>query len=747
MKKLILLMLAVACMPMAKAQTFDQYHGLISTGVLPDEVLTLSSQKYESESRQIDRNDASKVNKTELKAFSLESHFLIDRLMQSGKVLYNDPISLYVNKVVQEILQYNPELDQNIRVYTLRSTEVNAFATDRGTIFITLGMIAQLENEAQLAFVLCHELVHVKEKHAMNLFLEARKLDKKKFYYGDLMNQSKEEYKLFSKNRFSKELEMEADEKGIQYFLKTKYSIDKLNTVFDILKYAYLPFDNLPFEYGFLESETYKIPREFMLSDVKSIKGTDEEEDNEKSSHPNIGKRRAALQKAINNQSGTDREHFQVSRDEFLYIQKIARFELPNLYLQYEEFPNALYTSYLLQRRDPENKFLKKGVAQTLYLAAKYRVFDLAYDTDYEEIEGESQAVYFLLDSLQDKELVVMALQYVIRLDRQYPDDLEIQKIKADLFKLFCEKFEDLSDFYDVLPQEQPAAENVAVADSLAVEVSKYDRIKQQISAKKGNDDQYWQFAFSGLLKDAQFKKDYEEGKEALKTYTDKKEYYESAKGKIELRKIDREEVTKGQRLNIDKFVMVDPVFLDIQFGKENSKMRYLETEAGEHSLVNIIQETAATCGANVQVLGVNGLKNTDSGKFNDLRFLTEWFSEQLRMEDMTLTPGMYQEKVDSIAAKYGTEYFVWTGIVAVKSPSLGYLVKSGIFSILYPAATPAFLHQGIRSQGGVLYFAIIFNIKTGERSLIKYSHIKNNYNLTYAKLLLYDTILQISKK
>lgn len=50
----------------------------------------------------------------------------------------------------------------------LEDDGVNAFATPGGYIFVTRGLLLTVENEAQLAGVLAHEISHVNHQHALN---------------------------------------------------------------------------------------------------------------------------------------------------------------------------------------------------------------------------------------------------------------------------------------------------------------------------------------------------------------------------------------------------------------------------------------------------------------------------------------------------------------------------------------------------------------------------------------------------
>ena len=80
-------------------------------------------------------------------------------------------MGMYVNRVTDSLLANDPVTRSQINIYILRSTVVNAFATDRGSIFVTIGLLTRLHNEAELAFVLAHEIVHFKRRHVLKLMI------------------------------------------------------------------------------------------------------------------------------------------------------------------------------------------------------------------------------------------------------------------------------------------------------------------------------------------------------------------------------------------------------------------------------------------------------------------------------------------------------------------------------------------------------------------------------------------------
>lgn len=90
--------------------------------------------------------------------------------------IYDDPeLQAYVERIGQRVLSEShlrrEDTDEMYRntAFTFRvldSPVVNAFALPGGYIYVTRGLLAHLDNEAQLAVVLGHEIGHVAARHA-----------------------------------------------------------------------------------------------------------------------------------------------------------------------------------------------------------------------------------------------------------------------------------------------------------------------------------------------------------------------------------------------------------------------------------------------------------------------------------------------------------------------------------------------------------------------------------------------------
>ena len=82
-------------------------------------------------------------------------------LVESGLLVYGSPMNKYVEKVADNLLDsHYRTLRQELRFYILRRSDVNAYSYANGMIVVTTGLLAQLQNESELAFILAHEIAH-----------------------------------------------------------------------------------------------------------------------------------------------------------------------------------------------------------------------------------------------------------------------------------------------------------------------------------------------------------------------------------------------------------------------------------------------------------------------------------------------------------------------------------------------------------------------------------------------------------
>ena len=85
----------------------------------------------------------------------------------------NAALIRYVNLVGQSIVSTSGRKDIRYYFTVLQSDERFALACPGGFIFITEGMINDLNNEAELAGILAHEIAHINQKHVVDQVIPA----------------------------------------------------------------------------------------------------------------------------------------------------------------------------------------------------------------------------------------------------------------------------------------------------------------------------------------------------------------------------------------------------------------------------------------------------------------------------------------------------------------------------------------------------------------------------------------------
>jgi beta-barrel assembly-enhancing protease len=149
-------------------------------------------------------------------------------IARSGQVYDDAPATAYVQGVMDRLY---PEFKGKIVVRIHDSTQLNAFAMPNGSVYMNIGMLARIENEAQLAAVLAHEAVHFIEKHSFQQRVSSK--NAAAFAVSGIPFASLAAVSSIS--GFSRELEREADAKGYERLVKAGYDPREAHVVFQHL--------------------------------------------------------------------------------------------------------------------------------------------------------------------------------------------------------------------------------------------------------------------------------------------------------------------------------------------------------------------------------------------------------------------------------------------------------------------------------------------------------------------------------
>jgi len=106
-------------------------------------------------------------NVSDIEAEILFGRELSARILGNYSLLDDEKINRYVNLVGKGVALYAGRTEIRYHFGVLDSDKINAFAAPGGYIFITRGALEKMENEAQLAAVLAHEIAHIVKRHVV----------------------------------------------------------------------------------------------------------------------------------------------------------------------------------------------------------------------------------------------------------------------------------------------------------------------------------------------------------------------------------------------------------------------------------------------------------------------------------------------------------------------------------------------------------------------------------------------------
>ena len=132
-----------------------------------------------------------------------------------GYLLEDDSLDQYLAEIERRV---RPEgLDTfNIQGSILKSPAINATMFANGQFQVNTGTLAALENEAQLAYFICHEMAHFIDRHALRKYYHADKYDKKR-------KQIKNKTIMEKLSEYSQQIESIADSIGLELYLTAGY--------------------------------------------------------------------------------------------------------------------------------------------------------------------------------------------------------------------------------------------------------------------------------------------------------------------------------------------------------------------------------------------------------------------------------------------------------------------------------------------------------------------------------------------
>jgi len=267
----------------------------------------------------------------------------------------------YLNEVLQQVMPEELKEHTNIHIFLVKDGNLNAGMSATGDMFINVGLMANIENEAALAGILAHELAHYYLQHSVKGHYKFNRKNK----YGDwglLGRQQKLEYK------FSRFQEQQSDSLSLEWMFRSNFDLKGSVDAFRMMK-----------------RDEAQLIRHSLLSGKLTAR-----------SHPLTDERLADINKFILQHPAQSGKKFVVNESLFKKFQSQSKIETVKAFLDDFSYLSCIEMAFRFHLFEPDNPvfvyYIMEGIRKMTYLDHnrwKYKFITSRY---YEPIDPKDVA-------------------------------------------------------------------------------------------------------------------------------------------------------------------------------------------------------------------------------------------------------------------------------------------------------------------------------------------------------------------
>lgn len=268
--------------------------------------------------------------------FAGESAKYYANLLKSGSVYSDWPtFENYINAVLQKVIPVELKDDPEIYAYLLKDGGFNAFMLPSGKTFFNIGAFGEMESEATLAGILCHELAHYYLKHTAEGYKKSVEGD---FKPGFMMLNRR------ARSNFSVDNEIDSDSLAMVWMHQAGYNPNGLLSAFR----------------AFERKEENTLLR---YQDIWKLKEV---------SHPSSERRQQLLQKFIEDNKANTGSYYLVDETKFTQLKAKAKPEILKHLLYNFQYNLCIEKAFKYHLFDTENPtyvyYIMEAIRRKCYL-------------------------------------------------------------------------------------------------------------------------------------------------------------------------------------------------------------------------------------------------------------------------------------------------------------------------------------------------------------------------------------------
>ena len=351
----------------------------------------------------------------------------VSKLLQSARAVTDREVHNYLQSILKKITEANPALNaKEIRLLFSRDWWPNAFSMGEGTLVVNAGLMVFLDNEAELVFVICHELAHFYLDHSNKEIKKNVEAYNSVAFQNELKRLSKQEYgagkqldelikKLeFGNRRHSRENETEADRYAFMFMKNTGFDCNGIKTCLQLLDKVddsllnssidpelTFSFSNYPFKKKWIQKESAIFSQ--MSNDDSPL--TKKERDSLKT-HPDCAARISHLEDSI--LKARQGEKFIINKTLFGQLKKDFFVELAEQQFKSNNLSRNLYYSLQMLQKGGNTSYAMFAITRGLnfmYENQKNHKLGIITDKETRGYPADYNILLRMLDRLRLEEI------------------------------------------------------------------------------------------------------------------------------------------------------------------------------------------------------------------------------------------------------------------------------------------------------------------------------------------------------
>ena len=342
----------------------------------------------------------------------------------------------YLDKLVAEIVRGNPGLSgDKFKCFFSRTSTPNAAYVGEGIILFDIGLFYRLDDEAEAAFVLCHEISHFllrHPEHSMEKYVtainsaevqaELRRLQRTEYHKNEQLEKMVKGL-TFDSRRHSRDHESQADSMAVELLLHTRFGAPGALRTLAILD----TIDADSFDIGGCLQQTFNAPnypfqKKWIRRDEGLLGGhgrllNDKKMEDSLKTHPDCQVRIQILRPMIEGRTGGASEtRFVVDSAAFVKWKELFRYEAIEYAFASDHYSLSLFLTLEELKTHPGDLYLVSNVGRILngiYTAQKGHTLSKVVDLPAPDYPPNYNLLLQFIQNLYLENIAAISVNYL----------------------------------------------------------------------------------------------------------------------------------------------------------------------------------------------------------------------------------------------------------------------------------------------------------------------------------------------